>query len=55
MQRNWTIKNTKTGEYAHLFSEHECEQRKQQWLARGDKDKDIEIKYDPPGVCRIMP
>lgn len=54
MNRDWTIKNTKTGEYAHLFFEQECEQRKQQWIANGDDEKDIKIFYDPPQVCRTM-
>ena len=44
------------GEYAHLFSEEECEERKQQWIKSGKAvDRDIEIKYDPPQVWRMMP
>jgi hypothetical protein len=56
MNRKWTVKNTKTGEYAHLYSEQECEDRKAQWIKEGKvKEQDIEIKYDPPQVCRTMP
>lgn len=54
--RDWTIKNRQTGEYAHLHSEEECERRKRQWIADGKaEERDIEITYDPPQVCRTMP
>lgn len=55
-QREWTIRNISTGEYAHLHSETECEERKGRWIASGKAaERDIEINYDPPGVWRTMP
>lgn len=56
MTRNWTIKNTSTGEYAHLYSEEDCEARKMQWIKEGKaKEQDITITYGEPGQVRTMP
>lgn len=55
MTRNWTVKNMKTGEYAHLYSEEDCERRKAQWIEEGKAgEQDVVVAYGEPGQVRTM-